>query len=531
MSVDPSQMNGLSSDFGLQGMGPPDLSAFGAPPTQPLIQSQPNAGAQQPVAGQPAPQQSPQPPQQDPMKQIMSDLTRLLKSQPSFTPPDTSAQDAEMAAGKKRAQTAETNLENIDQQAAAMDQAQAAQMQQYDAQLDQLMQKYPTEQVGYAAAMHAAPMIALLATLGGKAAGLSGQAMLGALNGMMTGLNQGAQDQFQQSLEKWKQELANLKDRNERQKEIYAVMLDAYKNRADAAQKARDFALTMTDDAFSQKEAAIKDKINIFDAREKQFQATAQVTSLFDRLQMQQSGGGSLTPQVRALDAALTSAGVTIPGAGRGGQLYYQKLNDLIAQNPTASPQQLAQQVKEGTLDMKAAGTETTVAARKEASIGAAQEALNAPGGIWDQVDAAAKKVDFGSAKFKNNFDLALQGKAVADKDIQSYVTTIQEARAELSQVYARNGQTTDAARRMAEDALPLAASYEELQAAKQASIKGSQAVRAGNQRYMDQAAGRTPADTGTAPGRTVVKTGTQHMPDGTTRRVVQYSDGSLSFQ
>lgn len=420
------------------------------------------------------------------MQAVMADITRVLKTPPpSFKEPDSSALDSQINEEKGLAQQAETQLEAADTAKSGLASQFAQGQQSYDQQVDQLMQKYPSEKVAYGAAMHVAPQLAILAALGGKAAGISGTGMLGALNGMMTGLNQGAADQFQQSLDKWKQELQRVKDRHAEQVDIYKVMLDAYQGRADAAQKARDFALQMTHDAIDQKEYQHKDAIDLFKARAQVINNVEKAQLMFDKVAMQMSGGGAMTPQVKEVDAALTAAGVQIPGAGRGGQLYWQKLNDLVAANPGKSPQEIAQLAKSGTLDMKAAQTETTTAARKEASIGAAQEAMNNPGGLWDQVDAAAKKVDFGANKVKNNIELAAQGKYVADKNIQGYVSSVMEARAELSQIFARNGQTTDAARSMAEHAIPLASSYEELQSAKQASKQGAQAVRAGNESYM----------------------------------------------
>jgi hypothetical protein len=511
MSVDPSQ-------FGLMSQGVDPVPPYSIQPGQPAPQIQPQ---QQPQQSGPTSFSS-----MDPMAQLTADLSAVLRPQqaPTYKPPDTSGLDTQIAQEKGIAQQSETALEAAEADKAGLVGQMMQGQQSYDQQVEQLFQKYPTEQVAYGTAMHVAPQIAILATLGGKAAGLSGQAMLGALTGMMTGLNQGAADQFQQSLEKWKQELQKVKDRHQEQMELYKVMLDAYQGRADAAQKARDFALTMTHDAIDQKEYQVKDSIDLFKARTQAITSVEKAQLMLDRiaLQVSQSGQGQ-SPAVRQLDAALTADGVQIPGAGRGGQLYWQKLSDLVASNPDKSPQQLAEMAKSGALGMQAAKTETTTAARKEASIGAAQEALNSPGGLWDQVNAAAKKIDFGDAKFKNNLELAIQGKAVANKDIQRYVSTIMEARAELAQVFARNGQTTDAARRMAEEAIPLAASYEELQAAEQASKQGAQAVRAGNQAYMQQIqSGQTGGGAGP---RTVTRTG---YSASTGQKFVQYSDGTI---
>lgn len=500
-----------------------------APPLQ-------NVPGQPQAAPPPQPQGSPAQPAQDPMLAGMMSL-RPQKI-PDYQPPDTSGLDSQIAQGKQAAQGAETELESADKSKADLATGEVSELQRQQSAISDLFQKYPARQVFYGTAMQAAPIIGILAALGGKAAGLSGTAMLGALNGMAQGINEGSEENFKAALDKWKEQLQEYRERNEQQQQMYKVMLDAYSSRADAAQKARDFALTMTNDAFDQKQMAVKDSMNIWDMRTKQIEEAQRMTAVFDEMHLreqelklkQQQAAGPADPTVKALDGALSTAGVQIPGMGRGGQLYWQKLADVVAANPGKSPEELVQMVRSNQLSLRGAQTETTVAGRKEASVGSAMEAMNQTGGIWDQVDQAAKKVDFGSSKTANDLRLAAQGKAVANPDIQAYVTTIEEARAELSQIYARSGQTTDAARRMAEDALPLAASYEELQAAKKAAMKASQSVLSGNQRYMQQVGGgggpqpQQPPQSG---GRTVVRTG---VDQATGRKVVQYSDGSVAF-
>lgn len=61
---------------------------------------------------------------------------------------------------------------------------------------------------------------------------------------------------------------------------------------------------------------------------------------------------------VGALDAALTQAGVNIPG-GRSGQQRVATLRNLIAANPGVSPQDIAQQVRTGQLDFNGAKRST----------------------------------------------------------------------------------------------------------------------------------------------------------------------------
>lgn len=186
---------------------------------------------------------------------------------PQYTPPDTSQYTAEAARQKKRAQAEENAEEQAQEGEAALDEEEAGQLSQNQKKFDALFKQAPAPAVAYQTALRTAPIVTILAALGGKAAGISGVGMLGALNGMVSGINEGSLQKYQQSLDAWKQQLEILKERNAEQEHIYEVMLDAYKNRADAAQKARDFALAMTHDSMSQAESAKKDSIDLFKAR------------------------------------------------------------------------------------------------------------------------------------------------------------------------------------------------------------------------------------------------------------------------
>lgn len=187
--------------------------------------------------------------------------------------------DQAIGSDRTAARKGEAELESIDQEAAQASEREASNESTFNRQMDALLAHYPSQAVMQQTALHAAPLLTILAALGGKASGISGVAMLGALNGMVSGINEGSLQKYQQSLDAWKQQLEILKERNAEQEHIYEVMLDAYKNRADAAQKARDFALAMTHDEIAQSQARQKSEINTFKAQ-------AQIESQLDRLDL-----------------------------------------------------------------------------------------------------------------------------------------------------------------------------------------------------------------------------------------------------
>lgn len=458
---------------------------------------------------------------------VMSQLTSLTPKIPEYTPPDTSALDTEITQGKAKAQQAETQLETAETEKADLPAQFAQGQQRYEQQIDQMLKQYPSQQVAYGAAMHTAPIVAMLASLGGKASGLSGTAMLGALNGMMTGFNQGAEDQYKENLEKWKTTLSEMKDRHAEQFQIYKLMLDAYSGRADAAQKARDFALTATHDAMDQKEARVKDSIDLFKARAQAISQADKATLLLDKLLTTGPTAG-YTPQAQELDAALARRGISLPGGARSGPAYFARLNAIRQQNPGMSADQVVDGIYAGQIDTKIGMTEATVAARKEAGVEGAMLTLNAgpptkenpKGGLYWQLDQAAKDVDFSDAKIGNRIKLASQGKVIDDAKVQYYVTKVQEARAELAQVFTKSGVMTDTARHAAEEALPISASYSSLQQAIRSSQEAAEAVRNGNKAFMDAIKGGKSVsealkDTGDTPNRKTIGGVTYEKRDG----------------
>lgn len=186
------------------------------------------------------------------------------------------------------------------------------------------------------------------------------------------------------------------------------------------------------------------------------------------------------------LMAALAERGVALPSGMRSKQQQQATLEGLLARNPNISTDEIADKIKGGQISFGASKTEANVVARREGSSAAAISALNSEGGLYDQLQETARKVDFGSAKFNNALRLWKQGEVVADPDISEYVNALADTRAEFASVLARGGQVTDSVRIASEHAFPDKMSLEELNRNVARSKKIARSIQAGNTAVAD---------------------------------------------
>jgi hypothetical protein len=195
------------------------------------------------------------------------------------------------------------------------------------------------------------------------------------------------------------------------------------------------------------------------------------------------SPDGDKLSQLRYL---VTQGAVPLPLGTRSAAARNQFFQDALKNNPGKSAQEIFDDIKSGYIGMKGTITEAGAVAKREANISTASLALTEPGGLYDQLDAAASKVDFGDSKTVSQVRKGLQSHVYANEDIQAYVTTLEDARAELGTVLSRSGQLTDVAREQAKHALPDTASLGEIKAAIAASRKAADAVMHGNTTVMN---------------------------------------------
>jgi hypothetical protein len=345
-------------------------------------------------------------------------------------------------------------------------------------------QPQPQDQISKV--MTGAPWLFALTAIGGKVSGAGGLAMLQGLNGVSSGIISGDQAALEQSWKQYNSSFDKWKANSDQQYRAYTVLRDAYGNMADGEARALEQSLKMTDDA-RQGMVQMHDPANYWKTRSEIIDAHARRTEAFARLTEAKAKAGlqgQYDAKAKALLAEIARLGVRLPG-GRSQAERLATVQGLLERYPDKDPKQIAQDLFSGAINKDVVETEARLAGRREASISSAMVALNKPGGIYEQLEAAGKGVNFGDAKVVSRIELALQGGYVADAKIQYYATKLEDARAELAQVFTRTGQTTDAVRQMADTALPMPSSYEELQASIRASKEVAESVSEGNEEYI----------------------------------------------
>ncbi len=387
--------------------------------------------------------------------------------------------------------------------------------------------------------MSVAPYLIGLAALGGKMTGLHATTMLGATNGMVKGLIQGNEQAYKDQKQKYDEAYQRWLDKWSQQQKIYNEMRQVYKGRIDADLKALQFArqvmgdnakVTQNDVKNYQNSQSIADKFQKTNETIRHDKAIEHIqTEAEQRKQQKQAQEGApMSERAAAILAEATAAGIPLPAGSRSGKVLNAVFNSIAERYPNDDPKAIVARIRSGEIDMKTAGAEATLLGRKEAGVAGALTSLTQPGGFYEQLDAAAKKINFGDSKTKNDLRLAMQGKVVANPDIVAYRNKMEDTKSELVQVLSRTGVPTESVRRQADDMFSLNMSYGELQSAMKASKEIAQAVLSGNEKVIEAVrSGKPLSEVVNLTQKQVTRTG---VDSATGRKVVQYSDGSTAF-
>ena len=378
----------------------------------------------------------------------------------------------------------------------------------YAAEIANLQQQPPAPPEQNANPLQRLAPLLMMAALGGKAAKLDANAMLGASIGTVQGFLAGDQQKYENSTKAYDEALKRFQDRQDQQEKIYEQMKKSYAGHVDGDLKALQAAHEMTGDdkaitqadveALQHRQAAATalaktdnamDKA-MYDERAKIEMARKKDAAAADKAKAAAAKttqtSGTLSPKANQLGASLAAAGISLPTGTRSAAARAQTLQGLIDKYPNMTPDQIAQQVKSGQVSMTASRTEATQVARREGNIEASATALTEQGGLYDQLLSAADKVNLGDSKTANAVRIGMQQHVYANPDIQRYVTVLEDTRADLTNVLARTGQATETVRAQANNMFPDTMSVSELKAAIDASKKVTSAVMAGNQAVMD---------------------------------------------
>jgi len=399
-----------------------------------------------------------------------------------------------------------------------------------DPKMQQWIDSQPTKQAAYATAMHMAPVLSMLVALGGAKTRLTGGNMLAATTGIVQGLNNAADSNYQASYDKWMAGYKELKDQQDRLTKAHELMLDAYKGCADAYQKAAEAARRQTGDLLDDKQKKLAEKVNLFDAQQKSFDQLTRTALALQELNIKkqeearkqkaqtQADAGN-AQDVKAVMAAMVDAGVQLP-AGRGGKQLTETITGLIAAHPGDTPQQIAQRVKEGKIDTAAQTKEATTAAAQVGKVSVAENELLNMG-----PKALAASTTVPRTQWVPVNQMLQKGQAAnSDPNLKEFAQRTNAILNAYDVLGARGG--SDVAKR-AENRQNLltADSPEAYKRAIDVMQDEARIAKASGRQAEDDAA--TGADRGTSPSaKTVVQTGT--TSDG--RKVVKYSDGSIAY-
>lgn len=143
----------------------------------------------------------------------------------------------------------------------------------------------PTRQAVYASAMHAMPLLAMLSALGGKATRASGLQMLGALNGVVEGVTQGAENKYNDAMTQWKNTYDAYMLHAKDMQAIFEKTAEAYGGRADAREKAADFTRRILDDRLNVQQLKLGDAAKSFDGQMKINEQLVHIYTALDKTQ------------------------------------------------------------------------------------------------------------------------------------------------------------------------------------------------------------------------------------------------------
>jgi hypothetical protein len=392
-------------------------------------------------------------------------------------------------------------MSDVDKQAAQADKQQMAQVENTPTPAP------PSAGRGIMAPM---PFLLALTAIGGKVAGLHGQVMLGALDGMAKGVLNGNEMAFNDSMKTYEMHLKKLEDFARLQDSYYQKLLDSYGRTAEGQLQAIQMVRQITGDQLRQNISSVN----------QYWQQQKTVASLVNMKNTEAYRKATLNIQEQKLaqDAQqmnLDKRGRDILGELRG---HYPQaaggfgfgtrnmiLNIQSVENApdfiNKPPQEVATMLAHNWLNMKGTEAGATLLGRREGATLPAINALVQDGGILDQAIDVAKKLGFGNDKIKNAAILKSQ-EYVGNPLVAQYKQYMTSIQAEWSQVLSRGGRSTDMIRKEAESAASGNTSMEELQGFKHSMPKEANSIlsgttQAGSQLFQEAGGGNPQVKTG----------------------------------
>ena len=437
-------------------------------------------------------------------------------------------QIAIMADGREQQQKINSRIDQANKDLQAAQDKAISQQQSMDQQLTQWAQQTPTRESFYALGMQLAAPLSLLAAIGGAVTKTNAVGLLGATNGIMEGINTGSEEKFQAALAKWQTLYQTLQDHQARAERTYNTIKEAYAGRIDAAEKASERQRQMTGDQLAPEQLKIATGMGLWNAQGKVLKDLENVALAVERAKdawlnriaygftgagagpspmapttpLKDLGGPNHDPMVAAHDLAgfLTMNGH--PGFTGGlRSSMIPELMRFVQGNPDMTLEDANNHIWQG----RAFGAGEAAGQRTVATIISRQQptllALMRPGGIFDQVDVAAKRVaDTGltDSQIENELRGRWAGMTansrIAPNDVfGAYITKLKALHGLEGNILSRTGQATDMTRHMAEDEFKLWSPYAYLHAQLQAAKEVDSSVYDGDvQTLMERQQGTT---------------------------------------
>jgi hypothetical protein len=328
-----------------------------------------------------------------------------------------------------------------------------------------------------------------MALIGGAASRGNWLGVSSSLNGALKGYMEGNQQRAEQEFKDYQTKFAEAQAHDQRAQKEFEDILQSKTLSINSMLAQINIAAAKYGREDMRLQAQQKSIDGIWTQVEASDRALAQIDNFHERTvdqmnraKLAQTGGVEVSDEAKRLDGLMSVAQVSLPQGARSSKIYWQKLDDVIKAYPDKQPEELLSMMRSGAIDMKVMMGEAAVLARREGNIEPAIQALNKPGGLYEQLMDAAHDVNFGDAKMANDWRLLAQGKIVANPPVQKLRNLVSDVKAEVVTVLSRSGVPTDAVRRQTDEMFPLDGSVPELQTAVDASKKVAEAVRSGNE-------------------------------------------------
>lgn len=386
-----------------------------------------------------------------------------------------------------------------------------------DAKMQQWIDNTPTAQASYATAMHAAAPLSILVALGGALTKKGSMNLLSATTGVVQGLNQAAQTNYDSAYKQWMAGYQGLKEQHDRLMQAHELMLKAYEGRADAYQKAADAARRQTGDILDQRQKAINEKIDLFKAQTTAMNQLERVAIAKQALNdKRKAAAEASSSDIRAIQAALQDKGFTAPR----NKTFVDTLRGEREAHPDDTPEQIADRIVTGKKQLTADTKEASVAAGKAGAIGATENEIIATAPLAQE---ASLKVPRGA--FVPYNEIRQRGlEKVSDPDMKRLAGYTRSILNQYDALGQRGG--SDAAKREENRKnLETADSPQAYKVALDVIQKEAQIAKTGaRQAVSDAVRGNTSVDAPAA--KTVVGYG---VSQSTGKKWVKYSDGTTA--